>query len=361
MRGRPIPPARSSGAHPTGPPPEVSSVAIIEDTVVSIRRTRPKSRPSASRREAAWGLIFLSPWLIGLAVFTAIPILASLVLSMTDFNIVAPDRIHFVFLNNYLWAASDNATLNSIYVTLKFAAVSIPVTVGVALAIAMLVNHRLLMGKRVLRTLFFIPVQIPITASVFMWVGFLVGTGGLPIAQMQTYSQDFGTFLSSLPLVGALAPYWPTGWFTDGTWALPVLILMGVWTVGNMTLIFLAGLQGVPTELYEAAKVDGAGPWRTFLNVTLPMISPMMFYNLLLSIIATAGYFTQAYVLGGSFFFGGPQIDVYNFNLYTEAWTYNSMGRGCALAWMMFAVVIAVAILLFRTASRWVYYAGGDR
>jgi len=322
---------------------------------------RPRRHMRASRREAAWGYVFISPWIVGLLLFSAIPILASLVLSLTDYNLVKPDNLHFVFLSNYAWAANDPDTGTSVLNTLKFAAFSMPLTIGAALGIALLVHHRLLMGKRIFRTLFFVPVQIPITASVFMWLGFLVGTQGWPLSWLQTTSMDWGTTLSSWPVIGLLAPYWPSGWFTDITWTMPALILMGVWSVGNMTLIFLAGLQAVPQELYEAAQVDGAGPWKTFRNVTVPMISPMLFYNLLLSIIGTAGYFTQAYILGGPGGDPNKQILLYNVNLYNVAWNYNSMGRGCALAWIMFGFVIAIAIALFYTAKHWVYYAGAEQ
>jgi multiple sugar transport system permease protein len=136
---------------------------------------------------------------------------------------------------------------------------------------------------------------------------------------------------------------------------------MTIWGIGNMTLIFVAGLQGVPTVLYDAVRVDGAGRWQTFRTVTLPMISPMFLYNLILSIIAAAGYFTQAYVLGGSMGDPNKQLLLYNVNLYFWGWTNDAMGRACALAWIMFTVLIVIAAILFRTSSRWVYYAGNER
>jgi multiple sugar transport system permease protein len=329
------------------------------ETPKKVMPARPRHSVSQTRREAAWGYIFISPWLIGLLAFTGIPILASFVLSLTDFDLLKPDQIHFVFLSNYAWAANDPDTMTSIQNTLKFAAVSIPLTVISSLAIAMLVSHKLLAGKRVFRTLFFLPVQIPVTASVFMWLAFVIGTQGVPVAWLQSTSMSIGDVLSGLPAIGLLAPMWPTGWFTDASWMMPLLILMGIWSIGNMTLIFLAGLQGVPTELYEAAQVDGAGAWKTFRNVTVPMISPMLFYNILLSVIATAGYFTQAYVLGGSM--GNKQILLFNVNLYNVAWNYDEMGRGCALAWILFAAVLGIAVLLFWSAKHWVYYAGAER
>jgi len=181
-------------------------------------------------------------------------------------------------------------------------------------------------------------------ASTIVWQGFLNGSTGW-LAQI-------------LHAFGLPAP----NWFTDPAWALPGLVVLGTWGIGNMMLIFLAGLQGVPTELYDAVKVDGGGAWARFRHVTLPMISPVLFYNILIGIIGVSQYFTQAYVIdpggrgnpGGSTFF-------FNMNLYKEGWSYNNMGYASALAWLMMLVVVVAALVLFRTSGRWVFYAGGDR
>lgn len=335
------------------------SARIEELPTRTVRPARSSRGVKASVREAGWGFFLISPWIVGLLVFTAIPIIASLLLSFTNYDILNPDKIRWVGLDNYAWAASDATTLSSAWLTIKFAVVSVPLTIATALGIAMLVNHRLLVGKRAFRTLFFLPVQIPVTASVFIWLGFVSGARGMPIAWLQSTSTSIAQTLSSLPVFSTLATVYPTGWFTDRSWTLPWLILMSVWGIGNMTLIFLAGLQAVPTRLYEAARVDGAGAWRTFRHVTLPMISPMVFYNLVLSIIGVAGYFTQAYLWSPNSRAGG-QADVWNLNIYTTGWTFDAMGRACALAWILFVVVIAISGVLFWTAKRWVYYAGAD-
>jgi ABC-type sugar transport system permease subunit len=295
-------------------------------------------------------------------IFTGIPIIASLVLSFFSYDILRPERARFVFLDNYRWALADPDTQWSFLITLKFAAVTIPLTIGAALATAVLVNHRLLAGKRVIKTLFFLPAQIPITASVLMWTAAYAGSGGMPMYWLRSTSASIGEALSRLPIVGPfMAANWPTGWFADAGWSLPALMIMGIWGIGNMTLIFVAGLQAVPTSLYDAAKVDGCGRWQAFRAVTLPMISPVMFYNLILAIIAAAGYFTQAYLLGGSSGDPNGQLLLYNVNVYQWGWTFDAMGRACALAWIMFGVLIVVAAVLFRTSSRWVYYAGSGR
>ena len=242
----------------------------------------PRKR-SLARRETLTGLAFLSPWLIGLVVFTALPMIASLVLSFTNFNLLHPANFKFIGLDNY--ARMWNELLNngdaglSLGVTVRFALMSVPVTICLALGLALLVNQKLLAGKPVFRTLFFMPVLIPLVASTIVWQGFLNGSTGW-LAQI-------------LHAFGLPAP----DWFSDPAWALPGLVLLGTWGVGNMMLIFLAGLQGVPTELYEAVKIDGGGAWAQFRHVTLPMISPVLFYNILISIIGVSQYFTQAYVL----------------------------------------------------------------
>jgi multiple sugar transport system permease protein len=321
-------------------------MAILEDKESFY--TRPPRTMSAARREMLWGLAFLSPWLFGLVVFTALPILASLALSFTNFNILRPEDLRFIGLDNYsrMWdeLLSNGAVGQSLGVTARFALMSVPLGIGLALGLALLVNHKLLAGKRVFRTLFFMPVLIPLVASTIVWQGFLNGSTGW-LAQI-------------LRAFGLPAP----NWFTDPAWALPGLVTLGIWGVGNMMLIFLAGLQGVPTELYEAVRVDGGGAWARFRHVTLPMISPVLFYNLLISIIGVSQYFTQAYVLdpGGNGLPGGSTL-FFNMNLYKEGWSYNNMGYASALAWLMMLVVVVAALVLFRTSARWVFYAGSDR
>jgi multiple sugar transport system permease protein len=305
-------------------------------------------RMSMARRETLMGLAFLSPWFIGLVVFTALPMIASLVLSFTNFNLLHPADFQFIGLDNYtrMWNEllnGGNAGL-SLGVTVRFALMSVPLTICLALGLALLLNQKLLAGKPVFRTLFFMPVLIPLVASTMVWQGFLNGSTGW-LAQI-------------LHALGLPSP----DWFSDPAWALPGLVLLGTWGLGNMMLIFLAGLQGVPTELYEAVKIDGGGAWARFRHVTLPMISPVLFYNILISIIGVSQYFTQAYTLdpsgtgnpGGSTYF-------YNLYLYKEGWSYNEMGYASALAWLMLLIVVVAALLLFRTSARWVFYAGGDR
>jgi multiple sugar transport system permease protein len=293
-------------------------------------------------REAMSGLLFVGPWIIGFLVFSALPMLASLVLSLTDFDPRAPDEIRFIGLANYAQMFDDPILLESIGVTVRFALMVVPLSLIVALAVAMLVNSTLLAGRTVFRTLFYMPMQIPIVASTIVWIGVL--------------HANSGWLNYALGAVGLEGP----NWLQSPTWVGPALVLMGLWGIGNMMLIFLAGLQGVPTELYDAAKVDGAGRWSSFRNVTLPMISPVLFYNLIITLIATFQYFTQAYVISNGR--GDPDRATlfFNLNLYREAFGFFNMGYASALAWLLFVIVLGLTLVLFRTAGSWVY-SGGER
>jgi multiple sugar transport system permease protein len=201
----------------------------------------------------------------------------------------------------------------------------------------MLVNSPRLLGRSVFRTLFYMPMQIPIVATTIIWQGVLnLHTGWL----------NFG-----LGAVGIPGP----DWLNSGFWVYPGLSLISLWGTGNMMLIALAGLQSVPTELYEAARIDGAGRWSQFRHVTLPMVSPVLFYNLIIALIGTFQYFTQAYVLTNGR--GDPDNATlfFNLNLYREGWRYYDMGYAATLAWLLFAIVLGLTIILFRTRGRWVY------
>jgi multiple sugar transport system permease protein len=322
-----------------------------ESTGLPATTQRPLPAPGAVRRhwwdgsggrESLSGLLFVSPFLIGFVIFSALPMLASLVLSLTNFDPRRPDEVQFIGLENYFRMTRDPILLESLWVTVRFALMVVPLTLGFALAVALLVNSTLLAGRNVFRTLFYMPMQIPIVASTLVWMGVLHAQNGwLNIA---------------LGAVGLPGP----NWLQSPTFVGPALALMGLWGVGNMMLIFLAGLQSVPTELYDAARVDGAGTWARFRYVTVPMISPVLFYNLIISLIATFQYFTQAYVISNGR--GDPDRATlfFNLNLYREAFTFFDMGYASALAWLLFVIVLGLTMLLFRTAGGWVY-EGGSR
>ena len=290
-----------------------------------------------ARRESFWGYAFVSPWLLGALVFTLLPMGASFVISLTNFDPRYPDAVQSVGLANYVRLLGDPLVLQSLGVTLKFAAVMIPLTIAVSLGLAMLVNSPRLLGRSFFRTFFYMPMQIPLVATTIIWQGVLnLHTGWLNFA---------------LGSVGIAGP----DWLNSTVWVYPSLSLIALWGTGNMMLIALAGLQSVPTELYEAARMDGAGRWAQFRHVTFPMISPVIFYNLIIALIGTCQYFTQAYVLTNGR--GDPDNATlfFNLNLYREGWRYYDMGYAATLAWLLFAIVLALTVILFRTRGRWVY------
>jgi ABC-type sugar transport system permease subunit len=293
-----------------------------------------------ARRESLWGLAFITPWILGALLFTLLPMGASFLISLTNFDPRYPDAVQSVGLANYQRMFSDPLVLHALGVTLKFALIMLPLTIAVSLGLAMLVNNPRLLGRNVFRTLFYMPMQIPIVATTLIWQGVLnLHTGWL----------NFG-----LGAVGVAGP----DWLNSAFWVYPGLSLISIWGTGNMMLIALAGLQSVPTELYEAARIDGAGRWAQFRNVTIPMVSPVLFYNLVIALIGTFQYFTQAYVLTNGR--GDPDNATlfFNLDLYREGWRYYDMGYAATLAWLLFVIVLGLTVILFRTRGRWVYEAG---
>ena len=308
----------------------------------SPRIGRPRWLATPNAREAAWGIVFIGPWLIGLTVFTAGPIIASFVLSLTDFNLVKPEAVRFIGLDNYVHMISDPNVVKSLVVTFKFAIIAIPLTMAASLGFALLVNSPKLLGRNIFRSFIYMPIQIPLVASTLVWIGFL--------------NTETGWLNGIIRFFGFTGPNWITSEF----WIYPALSLIGLWGVGNFMLINLAGLQSVPTELYEAARIDGAGAWKMFRRITIPLMSPILLYNLVICLITTFQYFTQAYTLTNGR--GDPNNATLfiNLDLYREAFQFNRMGYGAAIAWLLFVIVLILTVALFGFARRRVYYAGGE-
>jgi ABC-type sugar transport system permease subunit len=303
---------------------------------------RRRGRMSPSRREAFWGLVFIGPWILGFLLFGLGPLIASLVLSFTDFNLVRPEAVSFVGVANYVRLASDPLVLQGLVVTVRFAIIAIPITMAASLGIALLVNSPRLFGRNVFRTLFYMPIQIPLVASTLVWISFL--------------NTETGWLNGLLGLVGITGP----DWINTATWVYPALTLIGLWGIGNFMLINIAGLQSVPTEIYEAARIDGAGPWSTFRRITIPLMSPILLYNLVISLITTFQYFTQAYVLTNGR--GDPNNATLfiNLDLFREAFVNNRMGYASAIGWLLFVIVLVLTAVLFLFSRRRVYYAGAE-
>lgn len=297
---------------------------------------------SLARRESTWGLLFLAPWILGFMLFFAGPMLASLGASFTDLVLVRPGEARFVGFDNWTRLVGDPLVLKSLLVTGNFLLIALPITLALPLLMAALLNTDRLPAKPMFRALFFLPVLIPGVATAAIWQGVLnAQTGWIDMA---------------MRALGLPAP----DWLNQPQWVVPALALIATWSVGNAMIIMLAGLQNVPTELYDAAKVDGANWFYRFFQISLPMISPVIFYLLVLATIAAFQYFLTAYVLYQNT--AGPNNSAlfYMMNLYKEAFVYYNMGYASALAWGLFLVGLIVTIGLFASAKRWVYYAGGE-
>jgi multiple sugar transport system permease protein len=297
-------------------------------------------RPSVRRirwRTHLEGYLFIAPWLIGFLLFTFGPMVASAVISFTNFDILTPAR--WAGLANYIRLSNDRLFFNTVYNTLFYTILAVPTQLLIALGLALLLNMRL-RGVGVFRTLFYLPTVVPSVAGVLLWVMLL--------------NPDFGLFNRLLWSIGL--PGLP--WLTDTTTAKPALVLIGLWYVGSQMLVFLAALQGVPSELYDAAHIDGANAFNRFRNVTLPMITPALFFNLVVGIINASQTFTLAFIGTG----GGPANSTKFLVLYIYEQGFQSMrmGYASALAWALLLFILVLTVLQFRL-SRWVYYEGAAR
>jgi multiple sugar transport system permease protein len=307
-----------------------------------------------ARRESAWGLMFLSPWIIGFLAFTLIPMLATLFFSFLNLRIT--DGIlstpQFAGLDNYqqlfkdpqVW--SNTGKPGSLWVTIRFGLLALPVGIFLPLGIALLMNNPNLKGQMFFRSMFYMPYIVPFVAAVFIWGGML--------------NPESGWINRALIALGVPRESVP-GWSNDVDWVYADYVIRGIWGIGNAMLIMLAGLQGVPTELYDASKVDGANSWQTFWKVTFPMISPVIFYNLVLSMVGLFQYFLVPLVVNQGNGNPGGATYFYNMYIYKTFFTFQNMSYGSTLAWFLFVIILVVTIVLFGTAKYWVYYAGESR
>ena len=301
-----------------------------------------------AKREARYGLAYISPWIIGFFGFTLLPMIATLIFTFTNISIgtSAEGTYKFIGLQNYLTLLKDSQVPTSLAITIRFGLIALPVGLVLPLGLAMLMNHPTLRGRNFFRTMFYMPFIIPFVAAIFLWGGMLNAEGG----RGNQARRGLGMPKEALP-----------GWANDVNWVYPTYVIMGIWGIGNAMLIFLAGLQNVPTDLYDAAKVDGANSWQTMTNVTLPMISPVIFYILILSVVGLFQYFTTPLVVNQGTGNPGGRTLFYNLVLYKTFFTYQLMGYGATMAWALFVIIMVVTIILFATAKYWVYYASENR
>lgn len=303
-----------------------------EDTVTLMPRGL-----SWRRQEIIFGYIFILPWLLGFLLFTAGPLLASLGLSLTDWSLIETPR--WIGLDNYIYMfTNDKPFVDAARVTGTFTGIYVPLNIMLAMAIAMLMNQKV-PGISFFRTVYYLPAVVSGVAVAIVW--------------MWVFQEHFGILNSFLKVLGIKGP----GWLTNEYTALPAFLIMSLWGVGGSMVIYLSGLQSIPTELYEAAMIDGANVIQKFRNVTIPMMTPVIFFSLIMSVISSfQAHFTTAFVMTQ----GGPARATYFYSLhiYKSAFEYYRMGYAAALAWVLFLIVLCLTLLLFSSSSHWVHYAG---
>lgn len=297
---------------------------------------RPRFAMTMARREAIAGWLFIMPAVLGVLLWIAGPMLYSVWLSMTDWDILRPPR--FIGAQNFVRMVNDRLFFKSLWVTLYFTVFHVPLTLILAFMVALLLNTKT-RGIAFFRTLYYLPSIVPAVANAVLW--------------MWIFNSEFGLLNLLLNRFG----FDKVMWLQNPSTALPALILMSLWSLGGVMIIYLAGLNGIPEQLYEAASIDGAGSLTKFFRITLPMMTPVIFFNLILQIIGSFQVFTASYLITQ----GGPNYATtfYVLYLFDNAFSFFDMGYASALAWVLFFIILALSLLVFRSGSSWVYYEEG--
>lgn len=306
-------------------------------TLSTVRSKRGIGKMARQEEIAFW--LFILPWLIGFIAFSGGPILASVGISLSEYSILTPPK--FIGIGNYTQLFNDDLFYKAVLNTVYYVGVSVPLGVMLAFLMAIALNQKL-SGQTWFRTIFYLPSVVSGIAVALLW-GWLLNS-------------DFGLFNFLLSKIGIVGPKW----LFSTTWAMPSIIMMSLWGVGGSMVVFLAGLQGIPEHLYEAAELDGAGEWGKFWNVTVPMISPVIFFNMIVTIIGAFQIFDQVYIMTNGK--GGPANAtlVYVLYLYRNGFEYFKMGYASALAVVLFIIILGITAFQFAVARRWVYYEGGQ-
>ncbi|MDI6783276.1 MAG: extracellular solute-binding protein [bacterium] len=323
----------------------VGLVAIY--LIFRFKRALPKS--SMARKEAYAGIIFATPWILGFIIFILGPIMASIVFSFCEYDVLHPARFakfdNFINLLRFhrdeanLLVANDGLFWKSLWNTIYISIFGVPLSMVVSLIIAMLLNTKV-RGMTGYRTLFYLPAIVPIVASTILWRWFL--------------NPQTGIMNVLLGYIGITGP----NWIGDPAWTKPSIMLMLLWSAGSGMIIWLAGLKGIPEQLYEAAEIDGSNWWQKFWHITIPMLTPYIFFNLIMGIIGYFQIFTQAYLLAGVEATIGPADSLlfYVFYLFNNAFQYFKMGYACAMAWILFLIILGLTLIQIKLAPRWVHY-----
>lgn len=315
---------------------DAGSAAAVIGTPPRSGVNKRRRRSRSSRREILWFYIFISPWLFGFIVFTGVPMLASLGLSFTDWDSFQP--ANFIGLQNYInLVTQDPLFWQSLLHTVYFAVVSVPLSLLIALFLANLLSKPLT-GARFFRTVIYLPALVPLVAAamIFKWL----------------LAPDSGPINGFLALFGIEGP----AWLLDSDWVIPAIILLSLWQVGTGTILLIAALQGVPPELFEAARIDGASRSQQFWHVSVPMVTPILFFNLITGMIGAFQVFSQVYVLTDGT--SGPDNASLMMvpYLFDNAFRFYNMGYASALAWVLFVIILIFSVLVIKSSRRWVFY-----
>ena len=306
---------------------------------------KPRIKRLGPNNHTMMGLLFAMPWIIGFVLFSIYPIVMSIYYSLTDFNMFQAPK--FVGFQNYQKLFQDPKFYKSLWNTIYMTVLGTPLCIAVGLLLAVLLNQKV-KGMPFFRTFFYLPSIVPLVASSMLWLWIL--------------NPQYGLLNMALKKIGLYQP----NWLSDPRFTKPALIIMGIWGVGSIMIVFLAALQDVPRTLYEAAEIDGASAVQRFFHITLPGISPVIFFQLIMGIINNFQYFTQAYLMIGSttggqlnVSSGGPENSLlfYALYLYNKAFSSFKMGEASAMAWILFIIVALVTFLIFKTQDKWVSYS----
>ncbi|MBM4030399.1 MAG: extracellular solute-binding protein [Planctomycetes bacterium] len=325
--------------------PLVAYVAALVATagILWWRHRRLSRSKGYFRREYRAGVMFVLPWLIGFVVFTGGPIVFSFIISFCEYDVLSPGR--WVGVENYGYLLTGDPVFWKSVRNTAFMLIGVPLGMAVSLGLAMLLNQKV-KGMSAWRTFFYLPAIMPGVASALLWVWMFQPTDGVINRVLDAVGLNW--------LLGAMGAKVPVLWLQSEATSKPAIILMGLWSAGAGMIIWLAGLKGIPEHLYEAAEIDGAGRWAKFRHITLPMLTPYIFFNLLMGMIGTLQVFESAYIMTS----GGPVDSTlfFAYHLFNNAFRFFRMGQACAMAWVLCIIVLIITIIQLRTAKMWVHY-----